>query len=86
MIRGIPSIPPQQPQPKRGSRLPWSVVLPWGLTGAILVGTAVLAFLPRGVRTEQPPPGRSGALVWGDGVFSNALELEAWLRIRGVSY
>ena len=86
MIRVIQSKQPQREQPKRGSRLPWSVVLPWGLTGAILVGTAVLAFIPRGVRTEQPPPGQAGALVWGNGVFSNALELEAWLRIRGVSY
>ena len=24
--------------------------------------------------------------MWGDGVFANKLELEAWLRIRGVSY
>jgi len=86
MIRTIQSMQPQREQPKRGSRLPLSVVLPWALTGAILVGTAVLAFLPRGVKTEQPPPGQAGALVWGNGVFSNALELEAWLRIRGVSY
>ena len=85
MIRPTLSTHSQQAQPPRGS-LPWSVVLPWGLTGAILVGTAVLAFLPRGVKSDQPPPGEPGALVWGDGLFTNALELQAWLRIRGVSY
>lgn len=62
------------------------MVLPWAVTGAILVGAAVFALFPREVKTERPPPGTSGSLVWGDGVFSNALELEAWLRIRGVSY
>ena len=40
--------------------------------------------LPRDVKSDPSPPGQSGALVWGDGVFANRLELEAWLRIRGV--
>jgi hypothetical protein len=72
--------------PTAKSRLPWNVVLPWVIAGAILIGTATLAFLPRDVKSSQPPPGSSGALVWGDGIFANALELQAWLRIRGVSY
>ena len=76
----------QAAPPKGKTRLPWTVVLPWGLTGAILVGAAVLTLMPRGVKTEQPPPGSPGALVWGDGLFTNALELQAWLRVRGVSY
>ena len=84
MIRAILSNQLQSNQPRR-SRRPWSVLLPWALAGAILVGTAVYALLPSEVKT-QPPPGRSAALVWGNGVFSNALELEAWLRIRGASY
>ena len=46
----------------------------------------VVAFLPRAVKSDPSPPGTTGALVWGDGVFANKLELEAWLRIRGVSY
>lgn len=83
----IGSILAKQAAPAKGkTRLPWTVVLPWGLTGAILVGAAVLALMPRGVKTEQPPPGSPGALVWGDGLFTNALELQAWLRVRGVSY
>jgi len=86
MIGRILANRPKTPPPKRKTRLPWTVVLPWGLTGAILVGAAVLALMPRGVKTEQPPPGSPGALVWGDGLFTNALELQAWLRIRGVSY
>jgi hypothetical protein len=72
--------------PKGKTSLPWTVVLPWGLTGAILVGAAVLALMPREVKPERPPPGSPGALVWGDGQFTNALELQAWLRVRGVSY
>jgi hypothetical protein len=31
-------------------------------------------------------PGESGALIWGEGVFSSALELKAWLETRGVNY
>jgi hypothetical protein len=76
---------PQLAPPKR-SRLPWQVVLPWAIAGAILVVTLAVAFLPRGVKSDPSPPGQTGALVWGNGVFANKLELEAWLRIRGVSY
>lgn len=87
MIRGIQSNRLQLAQPKPGrSRLPLSVLLPWAVAGAILLGTAAFAFVPREVKTNRPPPGQTGALVWGNGVFANALELEAWLRIRGGSY
>lgn len=86
MIRVILANRSQSVQPARPARLPWNVVLPWALAAAILVGTAVLAFLPREVKARPAAPGHSGALVWGNGVFANALELEAWLRIRGVSY
>ena len=42
---------------------------------------------PREAELRSPTrPGEDGALIWGDGVFANALELEAWLRVRGVSY
>jgi hypothetical protein len=68
------------------SRLPWQVVGPWGVALIVLVTTALVAFLPRAVDSDPAPPGTTGALVWGDGVFANKLELEAWLRIRGVSY
>ncbi len=86
MIRVILSNLSQSDLPKRRSRLPLSVLLPWALAGAILVGTAVLAFVPREVEARPAAPGQPGALVWGNGVFANALELDAWLRIRGVSY
>ena len=75
-----------QPAPVRRGRLPWTVLLPWGITGAILVGTGIYAFVPTKIESNPAAPGESGALVWGDGVFTNALELQAWLRIRGVSY
>ncbi len=86
MMRGTLSTQSHQAQLPPGGRIPWSVALPWGLALGVLVAAGVLAFYPRGVQTQQPPPGRNGALVWGDGLFTNALELEAWLRIRGVSY
>lgn len=77
---------PRLAPPKRRTRLPWQVVLPWAVAGAILAVTLFVAFFPRDVKSDPSPPGQSGALVWGDGVFANRLELEAWLRIRGVSY
>jgi len=85
MIRAILSNQLQSNQPRR-SRRPWSVLLPWSLAGAILVGTGVYAFVPTKIESNPAAPGQSGALVWGDGLFTNALELQAWLRIRGVSY
>ena len=87
MIRPTLSTHSQQAQvpPGRG-RLPWTVVLPWAITGAILVGTALYAFVPTKIESNPAAPGESGALVWGDGLFTNPLELQAWLRIRGVSY
>ena len=85
MMRNIPPNPSHAIQPPR-QHLPLSVLLPWGFALAVLVAAGVLAFLPRAVKTQPAAPGRSGALVWGDGVFANALELEAWLRIRGASY
>ena len=87
MIRPTLSTHSQRAQvpPGRG-RLPWTVVLPWAITGAILVGTALYAFVPTKIESNPEAPGESGALVWGDGLFTNPLELQAWLRIRGVTY
>lgn len=77
---------PQSVRPRPRSGFPWNVFLPWALTAAVLVVTAVAVFWPREVGTDQPPPGQAGSLVWGDAVFANPLELAAWLRIRGGSY
>ena len=76
----------QRLAPKPRSGVPWGVVLPWVITAAVLVATAVALFWPRPVEGNPAPPGQSGALVWGDAVFANPLELQAWLRIRGASY
>src|SRR5918996_885071 len=74
----------RKPQPKRR---PWLVLLPWFVTLGLLGVSAAIAFVPREATLRDPTvPGQTGALVWGDGVFSNALELQAWLRIRGVTY
>jgi hypothetical protein len=74
------------PQQRRRSPLPWWVAVPWAIACVVLVGAAVVGVLPRPVTSDRPPPGKAGALVWGNGVFANKLELEAWLRIRGASY
>jgi hypothetical protein len=74
------------PQNRRRARLPWWVAVPWVVACVVLAGAAVAGVLPRAVKSDPAPPGHAGALVWGNGVFANKLELEAWLRIRGVSY
>jgi hypothetical protein len=57
------------------------------VTAAILFGTAAFAFWPREAELREPKkPGESGALIWGEGVFSSALELQAWLETRGIVY
>ena len=76
----------QRLAPNSRSRPPWSVLLPWVVTGIILIATGVAIFWPRPVEGTPAAPGQAGLLVWGDGVFANPLELEAWLRVRGVSY
>ena len=73
-------------QQRRRSRLPWWVVVPWVVACVVLVGAVVAGVVPRPVKSDPAPPGKAGALVWGNGVFASKLELEAWLRIRGVSY
>ena len=73
--------------PRRPRRIAWGVLLPWIVTLGLLAGTAAYVFWPSEPELRSPvKPGRDGALIWSDGVFANALELEAWLRIRGVSY
>ena len=86
MIESMSATPAQNVRPKSEPRFPWSVFLPWALTAAVLVVTAVALLLPRAAGTDQPPPGQPGLLVWGNAVFSSPLELEAWLRVRGASY
>ncbi len=63
------------------------MLLPWLLTGAIIAATAAFVFWPREAELRAPVrPGEEGALIWGDGVFSSPIELQAWLRARGISY
>jgi hypothetical protein len=86
MMRRMYAAQAQRVTPESRSRVPWGVLLPWVVTAAVLVATAVAIFWPRPVEGTPAAPGQSGLLVWGDGVFANPLELEAWLRVRGVSY
>ena len=58
------------------------LVLPF----AVLVGVAIFATYFRHVPRKPPPPGTRGALIWGDGVFSNRVEVKAWMTLHGASY
>jgi hypothetical protein len=52
----------------------------------IVAGFAAYAvFAPRSP-TGLQPPGKRGALVWGDGVFANKGELRPWLSVHGGRY
>jgi hypothetical protein len=62
------------------------VFLPLALPFAILAGVAVFAVLTPQHQTSASGPGRPGALVWGDGIFANRVELKAWLAQHGGSY
>jgi hypothetical protein len=69
--------------PGRGSRWAFvSVALPF----AILAGIAVFAAVSPYESTKTPPPGTHGSLVWGDGIFSNRVEMKAWLKLHGAHY
>jgi hypothetical protein len=66
---------------QRGFTLFVPLVVPF----AILAGVAAFAVVsPNNQRTT--PPSRPGALVWGDGIFANKTELQAWLRLHTGSY
>lgn len=53
---------------------------------AVLAGVAIYLLLTPSNPPVGPPPGKSGALVWGDGIFANQAQLSAWLKLRGVLY
>jgi hypothetical protein len=62
------------------------VFLPLALPFAILAGVGVFAVLTPQHHVSASGPGGPGALVWGDGIFANRVELKAWLTQHGVSY
>src|SRR5215469_2238051 len=49
----------------------------------ILAAIAVYAALAPYAKTNVPPPGAHGSLVWGGAIFANELEMKAWLRLHG---
>jgi hypothetical protein len=76
----------QMAQQRRSRRRNW-VFFPMLIAFAIIIGTAVYGIVsPYEVRTAPPAPGHHGALVWGDGIFSNRAQVQAWLKLHGASY
>lgn len=75
-------MPKIRQQPQR----PLKVFLPLALPFAVLAAVAVFAALTPYHGTPGPAPGEPGALVWGDGIFANKVELRAWMRLHGGSY
>jgi hypothetical protein len=70
------------------ARRTWSLAfLPLAASFLILLGIAAYGILrPADARPAPPAPGFHGALVWGDGIFSNPAQLKAWIRLHGGSY
>jgi hypothetical protein len=63
------------------------VFVPIATAFLIIAGIAVYGIVsPYSLKPAPPPPGTHGSLVWGDGIFSNQAQLQAWLRIHGASY
>jgi hypothetical protein len=63
----------------------------WALTPlvvpfVILVAIALWATFKWHPGTKTPPPGTRGSLVWGDAIFSNKVEVRAWMAQHGASY
>lgn len=63
------------------------VFVPLATAFLIIAGIAVFGIIsPYSLKPTPPPPGTHGSLVWGDGIFSNQVQLKAWLRNHGASY
>jgi hypothetical protein len=69
---------------------PRLIPLVWVLAPAVLAALVLGGFVLYAALTpyssQEQPPGRHGALLWGDGMFANTLELKGWLRLHGASY
>jgi hypothetical protein len=78
---GVHAVRTQAPaQPEQPS---FRMFLPLGLPVAVLAGMAAFALLTPFRPHPGPPPGKPGALVWGDAIFANTAELKAWLKLHG---
>jgi hypothetical protein len=62
------------------------VLLPLAVPFVILAAVAVYAVVVPLAPTRDPAPGSRGALVWGDGIFANRVELKAWFALHGGNY
>lgn len=71
--------PPAPVESRRTGQRPHKVLLPLALPFVVLAGVAVFGVLTPYHQASAPPPGRPGALVWGNGIFANSFELKAWL-------
>ena len=72
--------------PRGGRRVsPWAFT-PLVLPFVILIAVAVFATLRWHPATKTPPPGTRGSLVWGDAIFADRVEVQAWMTLHGASY
>ena len=62
------------------------ILIPLVIPFLILAGIAVYAAFTPYSKTNVPPPGARGSLVWGGAIFANERDLRAWLRLHGASY
>jgi hypothetical protein len=73
---------PVKPEPPR---LRARILFPFVLAFLVLAGVAIYGAL-KPTRASLSTPGGPHALVWGNGLFENRAELQAWLSNHGASY
>ena len=73
-------------RPSTRRRISRWAYLPLAFPLAILLGVVVFANVKPAPAAGIAPPGSRGSLVWGDGIFSERVEVKAWLGIHGGSY
>jgi len=77
-IQPLPTAHPGKPRLR--------ILLPLALPVAVLAGFAMFFVLSPLKTSIGPPPGKPGALVWGDAIFANSAELRAWMKSHGGDY
>ena len=70
----------------RGKRVSYWAFVPLVVPFLLLIGIAAYATLKWHPPTETPPPGTRGSLVWGDAIFADRVQVEAWMTLHGTSY
>jgi hypothetical protein len=75
-----PVLPPPPPAPAEPRRL--RLFAPFGLALLLVLGAIFFAVLRPQHSASPSAPGGPGALVWGNGLFSDQDQVKAWLHVH----